>query len=128
MPTSRSRSWLLTGALFAVGCAHPSAAGRRSKPQAGPEVDPVELVLARAPSGAFLVRCNPSDAEVEVDGVVRGLAKDFDGTTGFLRLSPGAHHLELRRRGYARVGFDVVATDGRQTLDLQLPPTTAGGG
>ncbi len=117
--TSAWRNSLL--AACAAGCAH--AAPLSFSGRAG--ADPVERRLALARHGNTLVRCRPDDAEVLVDGVLQGQARDFDGTTRLLALSPGRHELLVRRSGYGSVRLEVVASaDARQTLDLSLNPVS----
>jgi hypothetical protein len=90
--------------------------------------DPVEAALINAKSGNTLVRCEPTDAELAVDGVVRGLASDFDGSVRLLALPAGGHHeVRLRHPGYEPMAVDVVvdAGGGRQTLDVRLTPMQA---
>lgn len=91
--------------------------------------DPVEAALINAKSGNTLVRCEPGDAELAVDGVVRGLASDFDGSVRLLALPASGHHeVRLRHAGYEPTVVDVVvdaAGGGRQTLDVRLTPLQA---
>jgi hypothetical protein len=103
--------------LFAVACAHAGA----TLPHLDSE-DPVEATLRNAKGGNTLVRCEPADAELAVDGVVRGLASDFDGRERLLAIPAGNHQLGFRRKGYEAVVVDVVVVDGRQTLDVRLTP------
>ncbi|MHB8417385.1 MAG: carboxypeptidase-like regulatory domain-containing protein [Myxococcales bacterium] len=107
-------------ALGLGGCAQGAAAPRVASD------DPVEAKLLNARSGNTLVRCRPADAALFVDGVERGLASDFDGTGRLLSLSPGAHRVAFRHRGYEPLEVDTAASPGgRQTLDVSLVPLSA---
>jgi hypothetical protein len=88
--------------------------------------DPVEATLRNAKGGNTLVRCQPADSEVAVDGVVRGVASDFDGKERLLALPTGDHRVGFRHKGYEAVVVDVVVGDGRQTLDVRLTPLQLG--
>ncbi len=107
--------------LGALACAHTGA----TLPQIGSE-DPVEARLRNARGGNTLVRCEPADAELAVDGVVRGLASDFDGTERLLALPAGDHQVGFRHEGYQTVVVDVFVGAGRQTLDVRLTPLQLG--
>ncbi|MHB1845602.1 MAG: hypothetical protein ACYCWW_12310 [Deltaproteobacteria bacterium] len=117
--TSASRnSALVASALALGGCAH---AAQRPLGVRGSS-DSTERALVLSPSGNTLVRCQPTDADLFVDGILQGKARDFDGTHRLLALSPGAHEVELRRAGYRSVQVEVQAAGGRQTLDVALQP------
>jgi hypothetical protein len=103
--------------LGAAACAHAGT----TLPHLDSE-DPVEASLRNARSGNTLVRCQPADAELAVDGVVRGLASDFDGKERLLALPTGDHQVSFRHKGYEAVAVDVVVGEGRQTLDVRLTP------
>ena len=91
----------------AVACAHAVA----TVPHLDSE-DPVEATLRNAKGGNTLVRCQPADAELAVDGVVRGLASDFDGRERLLALPTGGdHRVGFRHQGYEAVVVDVVVEE-----------------
>jgi hypothetical protein len=108
-------------AFSGVACAHAGA----TLPHLD-SADPVEATLRNARGGNTLVRCQPADAEVAVDGVVRGLASDFDGRERLLALPAGDHAVSFRRKGYEAVVVDVAVGEGRQTLDVRLTPLQLG--
>lgn len=60
----------------------------------------------------------PKDAEVYADGYYAGLVDDFSGNAQRLLLTPGAHHIELRAKGYESVEFDVNVQPG-QPIDYR---------
>jgi len=118
---SWTSSWRASlAALALAACAHAGTPPRVASD------DPVEAVLLNARAGNTLVRCAPADAEVFVDGVERGLASDFDGRSRLLALTPGAHRVVFRRKGYDPVEVQAFSSDGgRQTLDVSLTPLFA---
>ena len=76
---------------------------------------------AQAPRGNVRVQASPPDAELSVDGVLQGLAQDFDGTRGALSLSSGPHRIQLRKDGYRAAELTVFATDeGIQSVNVAL--------
>ena len=78
---------------------------------------------AYAPSGPVVVETDvsPSKAEVLLDGVSAGSAKDFNGTWDELRVEPGRHTITFRKDGYKSltVVFDA-APGGHYRFDQQL--------
>jgi hypothetical protein len=74
----------------------------------------------QAPEGNVVVVAEPPDAEVAVDGVRQGLASDFDGVHGALKLSTGSHVLMLSHTGFAPFSADIYAGEGRQRLQVAL--------
>ena len=79
---------------------------------------------AYAPSGPAVVETDisPSKAEVVLDGVSAGSAKDFNGTWDELRIEPGRHTITFRRDGYKSltIAFDATA-GGHYVFDQELP-------
>ena len=69
------RSLLL--ALCLVGCAH----------------------VSREQGGKLILHCQPADAEVDVDGIPRGLCSDL-GEKHPLRLEAGMHEILVHKQGY----------------------------
>ena len=74
----------------------------------------------QAPEGNVVVVAEPPDAEVAVDGVRQGLASDFDGVHGALKLSAGSHALTLSRAGFSSFSANIYAGEGRQRLQVAL--------
>lgn len=68
--------------------------------------------------GSVRFDVTPKDAEVYADGYYAGLVDDFSGNTQRLLLTPGAHHIELRAKGYESVEFDVNVQPG-QPIDYR---------
>ena len=65
--------------------------------------------------GSLRLKVDPSEGEVFVDGLYRGVVDDFDGVFQRLKLEAGAHQLEIRAPGYAPLVFDVLVTPGETT-------------
>lgn len=65
--------------------------------------------------GSLRLKVDPSEGEVFVDGLYRGVVDDFDGIFQRLKLEAGAHQLEIRAPGYAPLVFDVLVTPGETT-------------
>jgi len=90
---------------------------------AGPRIQidwSVILGPSRAPStgpvnagrGAIRTRVTPKRAEVWVDGVPVGQARDYNGTWDVLWLSPGQHVLEFGAAGYRDLRLNVTIHAG----------------
>ncbi len=65
--------------------------------------------------GSLRLKIEPSNAEVYVDGLFRGVVNDFDGVFQRLKLEAGAHRLEVRAPGFQPLVFDVLVTPGETT-------------
>lgn len=63
--------------------------------------------------GGVRLRVNHRDAEVYVDGYYAGLVDDFDGVWQQLRLDDGGYRVEIRKRGFETLVFDVRIQPGR---------------
>ena len=65
----------------------------------------------------------PKDADVYVDGVLQGIADDFDGQPRYLKVEPGLRRVELRKAGLKTWRMELqMAADGRQTITAKLSP------
>jgi hypothetical protein len=74
---------------------------------AGKQDEPASMARARemmrsaeTARGDLLLRCEPSDAEVYLDGVVQGVCSDFGGSPMGLKVGEGLH--EVRRTASGR--------------------------
>lgn len=78
----------------------------------------------RSPTKAFLVlRLEPGDAAVYLDGEFLGKASEIARLHGALAVAPGAHRLEVVRPGYRADSRDVSLAPGqRLELVLSLEP------
>lgn len=75
-----------------------------------------ELVLA----------CEPSDAQVELDGVPQGTCQDFQGKPRGLAIVKGVHRVEVNAPGYIPWAT-LVDTDGtRIAMVVTLLPKSGG--
>ncbi len=73
----------------------------------------------RTPFGTLLVRVQPRDAEILVDGEPWTASGDQD--TISIRLAEGRHRIEVRREGYTRYVEDVlIRRNGALTLNVSL--------
>lgn len=63
--------------------------------------------------GGVRLRVDHRDAEVYVDGYYAGVVDDFDGMWQQLRLDDGGYRVEIRKRGYETLVFDVRIQPGR---------------
>ena len=97
--------WILLGALLLVGGI----------------VGSVLPFLPGPPLCYLALLVQPSDAEVELDGVLQGQAGDYDGKSACLVLPQGQHRLGLKRKGYRPQELTVYGElDGRQSMRLEL--------
>jgi len=67
------------------------------------------------PAGGLRLIVEPKEAQVYVDGSYAGIVDDFDGHFQHLDLTPGPHHVEIRRTGYEPLAFDVSIQAHRTT-------------
>ncbi|WP_395844524.1 hypothetical protein [Archangium violaceum] len=58
------------------------------------------LRSTRSRGGNLLLRCEPSDAEVYLDGVVQGVCTDFGGGANGLQVGVGLHRIDVKKDGY----------------------------
>jgi len=72
-------------------------------------------------TGSIRLKVNPKNAKVYIDGALAGVADEFDGLGGHLKLSPGPHQLELRADGFETQTSTVnVKEDRTQTERITL--------
>ncbi len=64
-------------------------------------------------SGGIHVKVKPKTASVFVDGYYVGVVNDFNGFFQELKLAPGPHRIEIRRKGYAPITFNVKTKPGQ---------------
>lgn len=119
------RAWATVVLLAGIGCA--TAVARPKNAELRPaNLTTVDALAAAGPiaprpgMGAIRTECEPSDAEVVVDGTTRGLASDFSGHA-LLHLEPGTHRIELRKEGYATYRAEVyVSAEVIETIPIKL--------
>jgi hypothetical protein len=77
--------------------------------------------VAAPPVGYVDTNVQPKDAQVIVDGAVRGMAYAFDGAPAYLDLPPGRHRIEFTREGFEPVALVVFVEPGEVvSVDLSL--------
>lgn len=79
-------------ALVALGCAAPGLPS--------PELEHAVARSLQARHDWLLMRCEPGDAEVYVDGVPRGPCGSVGAGQEGLRVGPGLHRVDVKREGY----------------------------
>ncbi|GMT99462.1 hypothetical protein KH5H1_35810 [Corallococcus caeni] len=123
-----ARVW--NDAVFAVlavaltgGCATPS--------EQPATVARAEALMASNASkrGDLVLRCEPADAQVLLDGVEQGTCTDFAGVSRSLRLGdPGFHQVEVKKRGFYPYTTYYQPSGARVTLKVKLRPLAPEGG
>lgn len=89
------------------------------------------MASAESNRGDLVLRCEPADAEVLLDGVQQGTCGDFSGVSRSLRLGEaGFHQVEVKKRGYWPYTTYYEPSGARVTLKVKLRPVVpeAGGG
>ena len=81
---------------------------------------PREATIGVGNEGALKIVCDPSDAEVFVDGVSMGEANRYDGKPGYIKLSSGTHRVEIKKEGYAPYFREVYSSKSLQTIEVTL--------
>ncbi len=66
------------------------------------------------------ILCSEPDAELTVDGVPRGEARDYAGGAHHLLLAPGAHVLVLRGKSATETRTLTVGPEDNVTLTIAL--------
>ncbi|WP_375759664.1 hypothetical protein [Corallococcus exercitus] len=82
-----------------------------------------------AKRGDLVLRCEPSDAQVLLDGVEQGTCDDFAGVSRSLRLADsGFHQVEVKKRGFYPYTTYYEPSGARVTLKVKLRPLAPEGG
>jgi hypothetical protein len=120
--TVRSSGWARGVALgvvtLVIGCA--SGPGQVDSPMAERAR---ELLRSRkARQGNLLLRCEPSDAEVYLDGVLQGVCTDFGGGPSGLQVGAGLHRIDVKKDGYWPYTTYYDSGSARAGLTIQLRP------
>lgn len=111
----RSRGWWALVGLV-LGCASgpeqvESAAADRAR----------ELMRAmRSRNGNLLLRCEPEDAEVHLDGVLQGVCTDFGGKPSGLQVGLGMHRIDVKKDGYWPYTTYFEPNSARAGLTIKL--------
>ncbi|CAM3320527.1 PEGA domain-containing protein [Corallococcus sp. ZKHCc1 1396] len=88
------------------------------------------MAAAEGKRGDVVLRCEPADAEVLLDGVQQGLCSDFSSASRSLRLGDaGFHQVQVKKRGFWPYTTYYEPSGARVTLKVKLRPTApeAGG-
>lgn len=72
--------------------------------------------------GNLMLRCDPSDAEVFLDGVVQGVCTDFDGGAKGLQVGAGLHRIDVKKDGYWPYTTYYEPGSARARLTIKLRP------
>jgi hypothetical protein len=107
-----TRLWPVLAA--AAACATPSPATRAS---AGPR-------RAAAHRSELVLKCQPQDAEVSVDGVPQGTCQDYDGQPNSLKLGRSSR-VTVKKAGFLPWQGWLQADGTRVVMDVKL---TSNGG
>jgi len=81
-------------------------------PPAYPQSGGVTVQPGATNSAGVSFEITPSDADVYVDGVYVGRVSNFGPNYEPLSVTPGRHHIELRRPGYQTLTIDADAIAG----------------
>jgi hypothetical protein len=82
-----------------------------------------ELLRSRkARQGNLLLRCEPSDAEVYLDGVLQGVCTDFGGGPSGLQVGVGLHRIDVKKDGYWPYTTYYDSGSARAGLTIRLRP------
>ena len=83
---------------------------------------PLDQINAPRPTASVVLRVQPEDARVSLDGVFIGRARMFDGTKRSLEITPGGHVLQFEDDDFENEVREIVARDGPQTLVVKMIP------
>jgi hypothetical protein len=82
---------------------------------------PLDLPGVRTTArGEIVLRCQPEDADVLLDGVPQGICGDFDGTSGALGLGDRERRVEVRKSGFSAWEGQLVADGTRMIVHVTL--------
>ncbi|MFL5343368.1 MAG: PEGA domain-containing protein [Hyalangium sp.] len=111
------RGWgWATVVLGMVGCA-----GRSDEPATMAQAREL-LRNAEAPSGDVVLRCEPPDGEVSLDGVTQGSCTDFQGAPRGLRVGEGMHQIEVKKEGFWPYTTYLEPHGAKTVLNVRLRP------
>ncbi len=75
---------------------------------------PKESLKTVQNAGFVKIVADPDSADVYVDGVLTGTAREFDGRTQILQLKAGRHKIELKKEGYFPYSREMMVGAGSQ--------------
>lgn len=80
---------------------------------------------AEGSRGDLVLRCEPEDADVYLDGVIQGVCGDFGGSPVALTVGEGLHQIEVKKDGFWPYTTYFEPSGARATLRIQLRPREA---
>ncbi|WP_239470713.1 PEGA domain-containing protein [Archangium violaceum] len=80
------------------------------------------LRAVKSRRGNLLLQCEPSDAEVYLDGVVQGVCTDFGGGPSGLQVGGGLHRIDVKKDGYWPYTTYYEPSNARAGLTIRLKP------
>ena len=115
---ARSGGWGLLVLVGVLGCASgPEQVGTSAADRAR------ELLRSmQSRNGNLLMRCEPSDAEVYLDGVQQGVCADFGGGPSGLQVSMGLHRIDVKKDGFWPHTTYYEPSNTRAGLTIRLRP------
>ncbi len=82
-----------------------------------------ELLRARRfRQGNLLLKCEPEDSEVYLDGVLQGVCTDFGGGPSGLQVGPGLHRIDVQKDGHWPYTTYYEPNNARAGLTIRLKP------
>jgi hypothetical protein len=81
---------------------------------------PRTTVQTDGQNGTILIKADPGYAIVDVDGTVMGKAREFDGTSAVLKVTPGKHLVTFRADGYEDFTTQVYISDSQEKIEINL--------
>jgi len=73
---------------------------------------PQSQISTKSNAGILKISATPDDADVYIDGVLQGKAREFDGRSKVLELTAGRHKIEIRAEGYHSFSRDIMVGAG----------------
>ena len=118
----RASGWILGVCGLWLGCA--SAPERMDSPA----MERARQLMreGRAHEGNLVLKCEPEDADVYLDGVVQGFCTDFGEAQGGLRVGEGPHRIEVKKEGHWPYTTYYEPGRARAVLTIRLRSTDAG--
>jgi PEGA domain len=92
---------------------YPAQSPSSGYPAPGYPPNSVGVQPGTANSAGLSFEITPNDAEVYVDGSDVGPVSSFGPASEPLSVTPGRHHVEIRRQGYQTIALDVDALAGQ---------------
>ena len=109
---------VVSAALALAACAGGKAAPPPAAKPALPAAAPEAAAVAPLPATGLEFAVQPPDAEILVDGEVRGVVSDL--ASGVLGLAPGIYQVSLKASGYVTWRAEVAVRGGREKIEVRL--------